>query len=101
MRVGAEGRRHRGALISVTVLSAPGLKLGITVSKKVHKSAVIRNRIKRQLREIFRLHRPRFQKQIEIVISARTEAVGVGYKELESEFLKLLEKYLEFSDATS
>lgn len=70
------------------------LKLGLTVSKKVHKSSVIRNQIKRRLREIFRLHRSRFNKQIEIVISARTEAVGINYKELESEFLALLQSYL-------
>ncbi|MBH41117.1 MAG: ribonuclease P protein component [Candidatus Magasanikbacteria bacterium] len=31
------------------------LKIGIVVGKKVHKSAVKRNRIKRQIREVFRL----------------------------------------------
>ncbi len=76
-----------------TVLECANLKLGITVSKKVHKSSVVRNGIKRRIREIFRLHRSRFNKQIEIVISARTEAVGLSYRELEDEFLNLLRSY--------
>ena len=33
-------------------------RLGITVSRKVHRSAVQRNRIRRQIRESFRLWRP-------------------------------------------
>ena len=37
--------------------SGSGARLGITVSRKVHASAVQRNRIRRQIRESFRLRR--------------------------------------------
>ena len=37
-------------------LPAPGLKVAVVVSKKVHKSAVVRNRIRRRLYEIVRTY---------------------------------------------
>lgn len=55
----AAGQRHTDALFTVIYLpqKKSGARLGMVVSKKVSRLAVQRNRIKRQIRESFRLHR--------------------------------------------
>ena len=57
----SQGIRARGHLI--LVVAAPGdnpltARMGLSVGRKFHKSAVIRNRARRVLRESFRLERP-------------------------------------------
>ena len=44
--------------------------IGVTVSKKVSKSAVVRNRIKRQIKEFYRLHQDQLH-NAELVITAK------------------------------
>jgi len=60
---------------------APGrqqhCRLGITVTKKVGK-AVERNRIKRMVREFFRLNRQRISGNWDINIIAKTRAAGMS-----------------------
>jgi ribonuclease P protein component len=48
-------------------------RIGITVSRRVSPRAVTRNRIKRQIRESFRLHQVNFP-GLDIVVVARTSA---------------------------
>jgi ribonuclease P protein component len=62
--------------------------LGITVGTKVGK-AVQRNKIRRRLREIYRLHEARFLPGYTLVVVARVRAGHTGYRELERSFLKL------------
>ncbi len=64
----------------------PGNRIGITVSAKLGK-AVKRNRIRRRLREIYRLNETRFVPGTELVIVARGRAVTASYRQLESAFL--------------
>ncbi len=68
-----------------------GNRLGITVSNKIG-NAVVRNRVRRRLREIYRLAEPRFKRGREIVVVARTRSVGAEYRELESAFMRACEK---------
>ena len=62
-------------------------RLGLTVGTKVGK-AVHRNRIRRRLREIYRLHEGEFRTGWDIVAVARTKAREVSYQELEADFLR-------------
>lgn len=66
-------------------------RLGVTVSAKLG-HAVVRNRIRRRLREIYRLSQPKMRKGFDIVLVARSRAVTADYWELERAFLRTCEK---------
>ena len=66
-------------------------RLGFTVSTKVGR-AVVRNRVRRRLREIYRLHEDALSPGCDVVVVARTRAASSGYHELERSFLKLADK---------
>lgn len=61
-------------------------RIGFTVSTKLG-CAVKRNRVRRRLREIYRLHEAQFLPGTELVVVARTRAVGAGYPQLERALL--------------
>lgn len=63
-------------------------RLGISVSKKVGNS-VVRHRITRLIREIFRLNENMFNSGLDIVVIARIGAKGKDYKDINSAFLHL------------
>ena len=66
-------------------------RVGITVSKKLG-HAVVRNRVRRRLREIYRLNENRFQPGWDIVVVARTKAVSADFGKLTEAYLHLAEK---------
>lgn len=68
-----------------------GNQLGITVSGKMGK-AVVRNKLRRRLREIYRLHEEQFMPGYHLVVVARARAVTTSYRELERSFLHLAKK---------
>lgn len=57
-------------------------RLGISVSKKVGNS-VVRHRLTRLIREIYRLNEYRFKKGLDIVIIVRVNAKGIDYHEMQ------------------
>lgn len=63
-------------------------RVGITVGKKLGK-AVVRNRLRRRLREVYRLHEGQFKPGYDLVVVARTAAVDVSYQQLEQAYLSL------------
>lgn len=58
-------------------------RIGISVSKKVGK-AVVRNRIKRTVKEITRQWIPQLKSKIDIVIIARNPVAQMDYHQMES-----------------
>ena len=66
-------------------------RVGVTVSKKLGK-AVVRNRVRRRLREVYRLHESRFLPGWDIVVVARGRAVDATFPELTKAYLGLAKK---------
>ena len=66
-------------------------RVGITVSKKLG-HAVVRNRVRRRLREVYRLNEERFQPGWDIVVVARTKAISCDFAALTRSYLALAEK---------
>jgi ribonuclease P protein component len=70
------GRRVGGTHLMVFALAGSG-RMGITVSRKVG-GAVVRNRVKRWIRECYRRRRTEFPVQVDFVVVARSEAGQAG-----------------------
>lgn len=66
-------------------------RLGLTVSTKVGK-AVVRNKVRRRLREIYRLHQAELDRGWDLVAVARSKTPFVPYAVLERDFLRLVDK---------
>jgi len=66
-------------------------RVGITVSKKLG-GAVIRNRVRRRLREVYRLNEERFQPGWDIVVVARSRCIKAEFAALTNAYLSLAEK---------
>ena len=66
-------------------------RLGITVTAKLGK-AVVRNRVRRRLREIYRLNQDRLQQGYDIIVVARVRAVRAEYRQLDAAYLAACKK---------
>ena len=62
-------------------------RLGYTVSTKLG-HAVVRNRVRRRLREIYRLNSPTLKQGWDIVVVARQRCVGADYHKMDAAFLR-------------
>ncbi len=63
-------------------------RIGISVSKKIGNS-VVRHRVTRLIREIFRLNNERILKGYDLVVVVRKSADELNYKNIESAFFHL------------
>jgi ribonuclease P protein component len=54
--------------------------------------AVVRNRIKRRIREAFRLHRAEIGTQWDIVVNPRRAALNASFPDIERALRKVIEK---------
>ena len=66
-------------------------RLGISISKKVGKS-VVRNKIKRRIKEIFRKSLAEIKKGYDVVITVKPQAADADFKTMESEIKSLLKR---------
>ena len=66
-------------------------RLGITASVKLG-HAVVRNRARRRLREVYRLHLGELRQGYDIILVARGRTVTASWKELNDTFLRLCRK---------
>ena len=66
-------------------------RVGITVGKKLG-GAVVRNRARRRLREVYRLHEAQFASGWDIVVVARSRCIKADFSALTNAYLSLAEK---------
>ena len=66
-------------------------RVGVTVSKKLG-HAVVRNRIRRRLREVYRLNEEKFLPGWDIVVVARSRCIRAEFSKLTQAYLSLAEK---------
>ena len=66
-------------------------RLGITTSVKLG-HAVVRNRARRRLREIYRLNNPRLKQGYDILLVARSKTATAPWTELNDTFFRLCRK---------
>ena len=66
-------------------------RLGLTVGTRVGK-AVVRNRVRRLIREAYRLREEQVKKGYDIVVVARTRAAGASYWKIDAALAALLKK---------
>jgi ribonuclease P protein component len=93
-RVREHGRVVRGNLFSLAVLkgeSSAAVRAGIITSRKLGR-AVVRNRVRRRLREIVRRHQHDITAGSWMLIIARPSAAIASYHRLEEEWLHLAKR---------
>lgn len=66
-------------------------RLGLTASTKLGK-AVVRNRARRRLREVYRLNTPAMKQGYDVILVARGRTVTASWAELNATFLRLCGK---------
>ncbi len=94
LRLQRVGRRRSGRhFVVITSTARNGrARLGITTSRKVG-PAVVRNRIRRFVREVFRRHHAMIVPAKDIVVIARPTAASVGYEDVRRELTEALHLY--------
>ena len=92
-RLPADLRRGQPLLTESSTQLAPlaGARLGVTVTKKVGNS-VVRNRIKRWVREGFRLVSSRLPRGLDLVVVAKHNAAGASFAEICSDLDRLVRR---------
>lgn len=90
-----QGIRVFSGYFSGTLYESPSLeitKFSVVVSKKVSKSAVTRNTLRRRFYEIARTHLQRLEPGTMVVLYPKQEAIKAPFAVLQEEFEKTLGK---------
>jgi ribonuclease P protein component len=93
-RVKGQGTTQRGRLLvlgAVNVKEEKSFRAGFITPKHIG-GAVVRNRVRRRLRDIVRTEQPRLREGFWLVVVARPYAVNATYQQLKDEWLRLAER---------
>ena len=92
-RVFQNGKKLLSPLFVLYILptSQPYSRLGLAVSKRIG-SAVVRNRVKRRLREVFRRHKDLLDPHCDIVVVARSAAANAPASVYTEQYCGLLRR---------
>lgn len=88
-----DGRRQHGTeVFRIHFANSAQARLGMAVSRRVSAKAVVRNRIRRQIRESFRLNRPHLA-PMDYVVLARAPAAGMDRSQLRAALETLWQRF--------
>ena len=89
-----KGDRYSGKIILLFVLKneSPNSRCGFSISKKVSKKAVIRNKLRRRLGSIYREERNKLDKHVDLVFVARQHIEELSFADLKVLVTGLFEK---------
>ena len=92
-RVREEGKAERGSLLMLGILAdaSDQLRCGFITSRRIG-SAVVRNRVRRRLRDIVRRHQREILNAPWVVTIARPASARASYSALEHEWLRLAKR---------
>lgn len=85
-----KAKADRYLVLYVMKREQEGCRIGISTSKKIGNS-VVRHRMARVLREIFRLHKSDIEQGHDLVVVVRASAVGQPFQVIEKSYLHLLQ----------
>ncbi len=93
------GKTYKSSHLVLRILSSstlsnsdapPPTRFGITISRKVSKKAVVRNRLKRQIRSAIRTLLPQVSSGWQVIIIVRHHAIECNYEHFLRELKQLL-----------
>lgn len=89
-----KGRFFSDSYLAIKVLrnNQEITRFGFLVGIKISKKAVLRNKIKRRLREIIRLKLDKIKKGFDVVILTRSEIGKKTYQEIDETLSRILKK---------
>ncbi|HNY36214.1 MAG TPA: ribonuclease P protein component [Candidatus Pacearchaeota archaeon] len=88
------GRTLKGKYVFLRYLinGTDKTRIGFVVSKKISKLAVVRNKVKRRMRDIVRLKRNKLKEGLSIVVVSLPSITKMTYKEIKEDLENLLSK---------
>jgi ribonuclease P protein component len=92
--VRSQGHSAQGRLLRLSIARDPAAgeaRFGLITPRRLGE-AVARNRVRRRLREICRLHRPLLTSGLLIVVAAKPMAARASFQELREEWLILAKR---------
>ena len=78
-------------VLYVTASRTKDIKVGFAVTKKIGK-AVVRNTVRRRLREIVQKHLPKLKQNYNIILVARDNVSSFSFEDLDKQFSNLILK---------
>ncbi len=90
----ARGKSVFGFLVGVKMAqnNLPISRFAVVIGTKISKRAVVRNRLRRQIRGIILKHLPEFKPGFDVIFMPKKEAIGKPSKVLEEDLLHIFKR---------